>query len=538
MKKEKESSSSSRSNVKKESSSRTNVKKESSSRSVGKSDKRDKRDKDDGAPKKAEEMKVEELKASKDELEEEIKTLTARMDTLPTGKAGRAPREKIQARIREAKAEVAKFNKVDASFNFVGSSAPGCHVAFSLASGRLASSLSWVVDHHDYDPTEFAHLAEEPLEEEPSSKRSSKRRTSRRRSVRRNDSENSSDHSSADSQSGSGSSSSSSSKRHSRRSSSPDEDNHVPEINVDLETKLLSVYNTSKTLTKTFYISLLAPLTPAVDAHGEEFTMSSTRTPDGDEVENCLTFIIVVGPRRVVDLCYLASTSGLSAKSALRHSVKRGSKVVWPPLYSDVKVLKPHPNPAYFDDANVYRFPLERRVRRNSAGEDIVDPAARQGFLCSQGNNGCLSHFYPGTMHAIDLECPVGSRVVAVGRGVVTDIRQTSRAGGCHAANLFAWNSITLKLTNGVYVDYVHIATESAVVEVGQEVEAGELLCLSGDVGFCPRPHLHLQMHSSKHVNAPTTRFVFRGVSSDVVFLPEAGRWYDRDGQHEAPAHK
>lgn len=510
--------------VKKESSSRGNVKKDSSSRSVTKADKQDKHDKhdkeNDSAPKKAQEMKVEELKASKDDLEEEIKTLTARMDTLPTGKGGRAPRDKIQKRIRDAKLEMANFNKVDSSFNYVGSSAPGCHVAFSLANGRLASSLSWVVDHHQYDPTEFEHLAEEqPASRKERRRSTSKRSSTRRRSVRRDGRESS--EGSDDSSSG---------------SSSQDEDSHVPEINVDLETSLLSVYNTSKTITKTFYISLLAPLTPAVDSNGEALTMSVARTPEGQEVENCCTLICVVGPRRVIDLCFLASTSGLSAKSALRHSVKRGSTVVWPPLYSDVKALKPHPDPASFDESHVYRFPLERRLKTE---DDVPDPAARQGFLCSQGNNGCLSHFYAGTMHALDLECPSGSRVVAVAAGVVTEIRQTSRAGGCHAANLFAWNSITLQLADGgVHVDYVHIAADSAVVEEGEVVEAGQLLCYSGDVGFCPKPHLHLQMHTSKHINAPTTRFAFRGVTSDVVFLPEAGRWYDLEGQHEAPAHK
>jgi hypothetical protein len=37
----------------------------------------------------------------------------------------------------------------------------------------------------------------------------------------------------------------------------------------------------------------------------------------------------------------------------------------------------------------------------------------RRPFLCSQGCNGLFTHFYPATKHAIDLECPVGTAVLA-----------------------------------------------------------------------------------------------------------------------------
>jgi murein DD-endopeptidase MepM/ murein hydrolase activator NlpD len=36
--------------------------------------------------------------------------------------------------------------------------------------------------------------------------------------------------------------------------------------------------------------------------------------------------------------------------------------------------------------------------------------------------------------------------------------------------------------------------TGSATVKVGDRVQEGQVICLSGDVGFCPTPHLHIQV--------------------------------------------
>lgn len=44
------------------------------------------------------------------------------------------------------------------------------------------------------------------------------------------------------------------------------------------------------------------------------------------------------------------------------------------------------------------------------------------------------------------------------------------------------------------YVDYVHIGAGSVLVKEGERVTQGQVLCRSGDVGFCPAPHLHIQV--------------------------------------------
>ena len=112
-----------------------------------------------------------------------------------------------------------------------------------------------------------------------------------------------------------------------------------------------------------------------------------------------------------------------------------------------------------------------------------------------------------------------------------------------------------LKLDDGQFVEYVHIETNSAIVKVGDHVQRGQHICNSGDVGFCPRPHLHIQMHNSDKKDAPTIPFGFKRCilapnamhsskadnsaiedlqksadEDDAYFIPEAGKFYTEYG--------
>jgi len=87
-----------------------------------------------------------------------------------------------------------------------------------------------------------------------------------------------------------------------------------------------------------------------------------------------------------------------------------------------------------------------------------------------------------------------------------------------------------LKLDDdGVYVEYVHIKANSALVKVGDHVSSGSVICASGDVGFCPEPHLHVQMHLSNDPKAPTIKFAFEDKAGNAYF-PETGKLYSTSG--------
>eukprot|EP00434_Breviolum_minutum_P001561 symbB.v1.2.001378.t1/scaffold67.1/size356791/4 len=154
-------------------------------------------------------------------------------------------------------------------------------------------------------------------------------------------------------------------------------------------------------------------------------------------------------------------------------------------------------------------------------------------YLCTQGVGGHLTHFFPESYHAIDLRCANHTPVLSIGEGVVKEIAESHKCGGIHAANLAKWNSISILLSSGLIVDYLHTMPGTARVKVGDPVHRGQVLCYSGDIGFAPEPHLHVEIHSAADPDGPSLPWSFgEGV------VPVAGFWYSGRGEVPAPSEK
>eukprot|EP00656_Telonema_subtile_P008921 TRINITY_DN14170_c0_g1_i1.p1 TRINITY_DN14170_c0_g1~~TRINITY_DN14170_c0_g1_i1.p1 ORF type:complete len:308 (-),score=77.07 TRINITY_DN14170_c0_g1_i1:11-934(-) len=266
----------------------------------------------------------------------------------------------------------------------------------------------------------------------------------------------------------------------------------LPEISIDPEDFLLSVVNTSPQ-GKCFYVSLHHSL---VDAN--ELPLQAGTTVDGDQVvSECTTLVLTLGPLEVMDVCYI----DIESLDELT-------------LASDVVAVAPAE--AAGDEHNpehVLLFPLDGPVG---------------SFLCSQSAIGGMSHFLPQTRHAVDFECAEGTSVLAGGDGEVLQVMQQATVTGIHVSNLHAFNMVQLRLDCGMVVDYVHIRPGSVCVEPGQRVRAGEKICASGQAGFCPTSHLHVQAYATNADDAPSIKFSFleREGETKATFFAEAGLWY------------
>jgi murein DD-endopeptidase MepM/ murein hydrolase activator NlpD len=113
-------------------------------------------------------------------------------------------------------------------------------------------------------------------------------------------------------------------------------------------------------------------------------------------------------------------------------------------------------------------------------------------FRVVQGYLGKFSHGTgSGNEHAIDWRMPIGTRVCAARSGIVTGIRQDSDVGGSDPKYKCCGNYIVIKHDDGTFAEYAHLAKESALVNLGEKVAAGQTLALSGNTGFSRGPHLH-----------------------------------------------
>ena len=241
---------------------------------------------------------------------------------------------------------------------------------------------------------------------------------------------------------------------------------------------------------------------------------------------------------------------------------------------SDVQDWSMHPAP---EDEHplALGFPLGSRPGGGAARLDA--------YLCTQGENGGLTHFFSGNLHAVDFRCPVGCEVLAVADAEVVEVRDEETVTGIATANLFRWNSVMLKVDapdaddekpNGgdLYVEYVHVAARSfaspsanACDGVKRSAKAGasdsrpSRTCTSQRSGrgtrrrppcACGSPPsrgeeltLKINLQRNQRARAPPDAASAKSAnaSSDAssddgaTFSPVAGRWYDAAGEAPAP---
>ena len=275
------------------------------------------------------------------------------------------------------------------------------------------------------------------------------------------------------------------------------------------------------------------------DTGEKEGNVSTSNTTE----MKCTTFIILCPPQTFVHLCSLApnQTLGTTEKKIL---ITSWSQVR---IESDIQAWSFHPK---MEDEHPYllHFPFCGTMdSQEEVSEDNTTTIAT-AYQCTQSEDGQLTHFFHGNYHAIDFACTIGTPLFSPVNGIVVDVRDNSvddhdggkEVSGIAASNMFHWNSIMIQVddedvdakTNPLYVEFVHIQSKSCVVQTGDTVQKGQLICRSGSVGFSPEPHLHLAAYRSIGNDASTVRVRFESIgnSPDRSFLPRTGGWYNQSG--------
>lgn len=116
-----------------------------------------------------------------------------------------------------------------------------------------------------------------------------------------------------------------------------------------------------------------------------------------------------------------------------------------------------------------YIYPMPNNKTISSHFGYRVDPITGQ-----QGE------FHKGT----DFPAPEGTEIVAVASGEVVSVLKTNQSGGYG-------NAVKIKHANGLITHYAH--NNSIQATVGQIVNQGDVIALSGNTGNSTGPHLHLE---------------------------------------------
>ena len=167
------------------------------------------------------------------------------------------------------------------------------------------------------------------------------------------------------------------------------------------------------------------------------------------------------------------------------------------------------PDSADHDDDHRYLFPFAHGTKAR----------------ITQGYNGDFSHFGEN-QYAVDFDLEEGTPVYAARGGRVVRVKEDSRVGGPSMAYADRGNVIMVAHDDGSFGNYVHLRYRGADVEVGDVVEAGDLIGYSGNTGVSSGPHLHFDVRvplaTGRMQSIP---FLFRGVDGEAV-TPREGVFY------------
>ena len=152
-------------------------------------------------------------------------------------------------------------------------------------------------------------------------------------------------------------------------------------------------------------------------------------------------------------------------------------------------------------EKDVYEFEAQLNLTIDKGGY----PVSRNGILFWPLDDvfvtqkfgktvGAEKLYVSGSHNGVDFRASVGTRVKSVLSGVVVGTGNTDIYPGCYSFG--KW--VMVKHDNGLSTIYGHLSVIS--VNIGQELQTGDLIGYSGNSGYSTGPHLHLGLYATQGV--------------------------------------
>lgn len=139
-----------------------------------------------------------------------------------------------------------------------------------------------------------------------------------------------------------------------------------------------------------------------------------------------------------------------------------------------------------------------------------------------QGYESTFSH---KGERSLDFKVKNGTKVCAARDGVVVALRKGSDRGGLKDENLSDGNFISIKHKDGSVAYYWHFQKDGVLVNIGDSIQTGQWIGLSGNTGYSAFPHLHFEVQgydATGQYKQLATRFY---TNEGVIYL-RPGRFY------------
>lgn len=119
-----------------------------------------------------------------------------------------------------------------------------------------------------------------------------------------------------------------------------------------------------------------------------------------------------------------------------------------------------------------------------------------------KGTSRRLVQSYYGTFShknraALDFKMKKGTKIIAARGGIVTRMEEKHNKGGTNKRYRDSANYIIITHTDGSRAGYWHLQQDGVLVNIGDNVQPGQVIGLSGKTGYAATAHLHFLVWKS-----------------------------------------